>query len=239
MSVDITVSEPLSSTMQPLTDQNGNPSSLFLGVGPGTQFGAAGRVGIYGTGGPGSTTTLELSTYSPVQQTNYTANAALQVTDLGNHNGSFSINLLPPNATAITPYLTLQPSGNVQLPYLPNLPSSGTVDLVVDSQGNVTTQTSSERFKEDVRTFQDDFHKVLAIEPKAYRYKASGAEAVGYIAEDLHNVGLRDLLRYDDEGKPLAIDYKMISLYLVELVKEQQSAIAELRTEVAALKPKH
>jgi hypothetical protein len=83
------------------------------------------------------------------------------------------------------------------------------LDLSVTSNGTVTTQTSSARFKENVEPLRDDFHKVPSLQPKSFTYKESGQRAIGYMAEDLDDQDLQDLVAYDQEGNPLSIHYKL------------------------------
>ncbi len=149
-----------------------------------------------------------------------------------------AFNLLPPGTSGQgTPrtILALLPQGGVQMPLLQQ-PSGGTVDLVIDGNGNVSPQNSSARFKEDIQPLQDDFHKVLLLEPRAFAYKDTGARGIGYTAEEVDAADLHNLVAYDDEGKPLGVHYKMLSIYLLELVKELRTTLTEVQAEVAALK---
>jgi Chaperone of endosialidase len=113
-------------------------------------------------------------------------------------------------------------------------PGNGT-EVVIDKDGYLRASNSSARFKEDVRPLADDFHKVLALEPVAFTYKETGEAAVGYIAEDLHEKGLQNLVAYDAEGRPVSIHYKLLPVYLLEIVKAQQSALAALLEQVKRL----
>ena len=80
-----------------------------------------------------------------------------------------------------------------------------------------------------------DFERVLQIKPKTYRDKASGLQEIGYIAEELDEVGLNDLVIYDEQDRPNGLKYDRISLYLVELVREQKEKIQELEERVKEL----
>lgn len=126
--------------------------------------------------------------------------------------------------------------GSLAFQGLPNLPSSGTADLVINSSGTVSTQLSSLRFKENVETLSDDFRKILALEPKAFTYKETGDRGIGYAAEEVDGLALNNLVGYDADGKPLTVNYKFIPVYLLEVLKGQQKLIDELQAEVAGLK---
>ncbi len=236
MSIDLTVPTGLQQTPQPIVDQDGNPSSLFLGSTPGQGGGPAGFVGVVGPGSAGATATLSLSTFPELDR--LLPNINLTAVDHGDFSATLTFYMQPPGGQGQGPFipvLVLQPNGAIQIPNLQQ-PTAGTVDLVIDSNGNVSPQNSSARFKEDIRPLQDDFHKVLLLEPRAFAYKDTGARGIGYTAEEVDAADLHNLVAYDDEGKPLGVHYKMVSIYLLELLKEQQATLAEVQAEIAALK---
>jgi hypothetical protein len=234
MSTDLVVANGLSQTPQVVQDQDGNSSSLLLGAaGGGTP---AGFVGIAGPGGGGATATLALSTYAEIPL--LTPNVQITATDQGDYSATLAFNLQVPGTQGNGPFSTvlqLLPNGGIQMPHLQQ-PAGGTVDLVIDGSGNVSPQNSSVRFKEDVRPLCDDFSKVLLLEPKSFTYKGTGARGIGYTAEEVAAADLRELVAFDTDGQPLGVHYKMISIYLLELLKDQQAALAEVRAEIAALK---
>ena len=90
----------------------------------------------------------------------------------------------------------------------------------------------------DGNTFNNDFSKILNVEPKKFNYKGDNVKNIGYIAEDFDRIGLNELVVYDKFGRPDAISYDKISLYLIEVVKDQQKQIELLKEEVCKLNPK-
>ncbi len=103
------------------------------------------------------------------------------------------------------------------------------------STGDFYYETSSKRYKEDIQNFKTNFHKILEMKPKKYKDNASGQREIGYIAEDFDDTGLNDLVIYNEEKKPNGLKYDRISLYLVEIVKEQQKKISELEERIKNL----
>ncbi|MFC1568066.1 tail fiber domain-containing protein [Candidatus Margulisiibacteriota bacterium] len=95
---------------------------------------------------------------------------------------------------------------------------------------------SSRRYKENIRPFRDDFWKILKLEPKAFTWKTNGKETIGYIAEDVDQAGLKDLVLYNESGQPDALSYNKMSVYLLEVVKELKAGVDELKAENASLK---
>ena len=70
-----------------------------------------------------------------------------------------------------------------------------------------------------------------------YTAKETGDEGVGLIAEDLDALGLDRLVIYDEQGRPDAVRYETLSLYLLEIVKDlkAQNEDLEQRLEKAGL----
>jgi hypothetical protein len=97
---------------------------------------------------------------------------------------------------------------------------------------------SSRRYKDKIQPLQDDFSIILKVEPKSFVYKADGRPDIGYIAEDLDEIGLKKLINYDKEGQPNSIQYDKIPLYILEVVKAQQKEIDSLKQELAQIKAK-
>lgn len=123
---------------------------------------------------------------------------------------------------------------------LPNLgtPPGGSVDLVVDTSGNVYQQSSSLRYKDNVRPLAEDFAKVMALTPISFTYKGGSGEQIGYTAEAVEAAGLRHLVSHDEEGRPAAVSYKHLGIYAIEILKQQQKVIDDLRATVDGLQAK-
>lgn len=119
---------------------------------------------------------------------------------------------------------------------LPNLPNSGMADLVIHSGGAVSVHTSSARFKENIEPLQEDFCKLLLADPVSFTNKATGDCEIGYVAENLHENELENLVSYDAEGKPLSVRYKLLPIYVLEIMKEQQRVIKDLQGDIADIK---
>ena len=136
-----------------------------------------------------------------------------------------------------TPQFIFNADGSVAFPGLgQRLQPNTSTDLRIDSKGNIAPESSSLRFKEQVEPLNEDFQKILALQPKSFIYKETGVRGIGYAAEELDELELNNLVGYDTEGKPLTINYKLIPVYLLEVLKEQQKIIKELQTQVAELK---
>jgi hypothetical protein len=72
------------------------------------------------------------------------------------------------------------------------------------------------------------------LRPVSFEYKSSGQHDVGLIAEEVDQ-HLQDLVIYDNQGRPDAVKYDRVALYLLEVVKSQQERIAALENRIEAL----
>lgn len=96
---------------------------------------------------------------------------------------------------------------------------------------------SSARYKKDIQTLEDGFSKILQVQPKSFVDKTSGERNIGFIAEEFEALGLKDLVIHRD-GQPEGIKYKLISLYLLEVVKELKAKNEELQHRIEVLEGK-
>ncbi len=120
------------------------------------------------------------------------------------------------------------------------------VAVLVDSNGQLGTVSSSIRFKEDVRDLGAAADRVLDLRPVSFRYRkpfANGEKPVQYglIAEEVEKV-LPELVAYGKDGRPETVKYQVLpTLLLAELEKEharlaeQDRRLAEKDAQVSAL----
>lgn len=103
--------------------------------------------------------------------------------------------------------------------------------------GEIVRATSSKRYKENIKPLNEDFVKILLAEPKSFVYKDTKTKSIGYIAEDFDKIGLDDLLTFNEKGQPESISYDKVSIYLLEVVKDQQKQINQLRKDLCKSDP--
>ena len=109
-------------------------------------------------------------------------------------------------------------------------------DVYVSSTGRLGYLSSSKRYKENIAPLEDDFSKILQAQAVTFTFKQTKEPGIGFIAEDMDELGLRNLVIYDAEGRPDSVRYDCISLYLLEVLKDQASSIKELKAENESLK---
>jgi len=115
----------------------------------------------------------------------------------------------------------------------------------INVPGNTGTP-STQRVKRDISDYNiSDPQKILNLQPKKYKYKNSlrtehtGKNRewlYGYIAEEVLDLGLEEIVGYDRKGRPNSLDYSLISLFLVELAKVHENEINSLKEEIQRLK---
>ena len=106
--------------------------------------------------------------------------------------------------------------------------------------------SSTLKVKKDIQPYKPaKIKNLLKLEPKTYRYKRSerayhqalNKELMhGYIVEELIDLGFPEPVGYGKDGSPATLDYGLMSMLVLELVKVQQTEIDLLKEEVLRLK---
>lgn len=137
------------------------------------------------------------------------------------------------DAGALHQVLVSKGPGDLTFPNAPQI--SGATDMVIDAAGKVGKQSSSLRYKENVKPLEEDFAKVLSLKPVSFSYKGASTDEIGYLAEDVDAVGLSNLVQCDDEGLPDAVSYKHLGIYAIEMLKQQSQVIERLQENLSRL----
>jgi hypothetical protein len=134
---------------------------------------------------------------------------------------------------------------------------AGGIGVIVGTNGQLGTTTSSERFKEAIRPMDKTSEAILSLQPVTFHYKhdldPDGIPQFGLVAEEVEKVN-PDLVVRDEDGKVFTVRYEAVNAMLLnEFLKEhrkvqelkavaatqavaitqQQSTILELKTVVA------
>ncbi len=116
-------------------------------------------------------------------------------------------------------------------------------NIAIDlSNGRIFEESSSRRYKTNIRPLQENFGLLLKVQPRIYNRFEDPVDIdttkhfeIGYIAEEIDSIGLRKLVQYNNEGQIDGVDYTKMILYAVEVLKTQHADIEKLKAEVAAL----
>ncbi len=120
---------------------------------------------------------------------------------------------------------------------------AGGVGVIVDTNGQLGTVVSSERFKDGIKPMDKASEAILALKPVTFRYKheldPKGIPQFGLVAEDVEKVN-PDLVARDEEGKPYTVRYEAVNAMLLNeflkehrTVQEQEATIAQLKSAAA------
>jgi hypothetical protein len=113
------------------------------------------------------------------------------------------------------------------------------IPVVIDSNGQLGTISSSRRYKEDVQDMADASSRLMRLRPVTFRYKRPFDDDTkplqyGLIAEEVAEV-YPDLVARSTDGQVESVKYQMLSTMLLNELKKQDATIAaqeaQLRTQ--------
>lgn len=132
-----------------------------------------------------------------------------------------------------------------QLGYLifPNPPSTGQQANVYmnPSNGVIARSSSSRRYKRNIEDWEIDADAVLRLQPRRWQAKdpmigeSPSDWFVGMVAEEVHDIGLVDLVGYDEHGAPEAIHYPVVAVAQQAVLRKHEAEIADLLARVEEL----
>src|SRR5947199_159642 len=115
---------------------------------------------------------------------------------------------------------------------------AGGVGVIVDSNGQLGTVVSSERFKDGIKPMDKASEAILALKPVTFRYKheldPEGIPQFGLVAEDVEKVNPA-LVARDEQGKPYTVRYEAVNAMLLNEFLKEHRKVEQLEKQVAAL----
>jgi hypothetical protein len=106
--------------------------------------------------------------------------------------------------------------------------------VVVDGNGKLWKQSSSRRYKKNIETLDTGQDAILKLRPVRFEYKETGQKDIGLIAEEVEKIS-PDLVIYDNEGRPDAVKYDKVALYLLSVIKNQQKENEDIKNRLASI----
>jgi hypothetical protein len=106
--------------------------------------------------------------------------------------------------------------------------------VMCGSDGKLSANPSSRRFKHDIKPIDNGTEAVLALKPVTFKYNNDDTDSLdfGLIAEDVDEVSPELVIR-DKEGKPLSVHYQAVNMMLLsEFIKEHKK-VQDLEATVA------
>jgi len=121
---------------------------------------------------------------------------------------------------------------------------TGTHTHSITLNGTTQSNTSTLKLKKEISDYQFDTKKLLNLQLKRYKYKnqvrylqddLNREWMYGYIAEEVLENGIEEIVGYDENKEPASLHYGLLSTLVLELVKEQQKEIDLLKEELRQL----
>ena len=125
----------------------------------------------------------------------------------------------------------------------PNPPSTGQQANVYmnPTNGVIARSSSSRRYKRNIEDWEIDTDAVLQLRPRTWQARnpmigeSPSDWFVGMVAEEVHDLGLVDLVGYDEHGAPEAIHYPVVAVAQQAVLQKHEAEITELRERIALL----
>jgi hypothetical protein len=113
------------------------------------------------------------------------------------------------------------------------------VNVVIDSNGQLGTVSSSRRFKEDIQDMGDASRGLMDLRPVMYRYQkpySDGSKPLQYglIAEEVAEV-YPDLVAHSADGQIETVKYQVLDSMLLNEVQRQQAEISKQIDQIQVL----
>jgi hypothetical protein len=105
------------------------------------------------------------------------------------------------------------------------------------STGQLTYDTSSARYKNNIRDSIYGLSHVMQIRSTQFEYKDDGRSDVGFIAEEMVEV-VPEVVAIDKEGRPDAVSYDRLVSVCVKAIQELKTIVDAQAAEIAELKAK-
>jgi hypothetical protein len=115
--------------------------------------------------------------------------------------------------------------------FIGTLGSAGSTALCRNASNQISTCSSSLRYKKDMQPFTRGLTLLDQLKPITFRWKADDSADLGFGAEDIAKVEPL-LVTHNDKGEVEGVKYDRISAVLVNAVKEQQEQIESLRRQL-------
>jgi len=120
------------------------------------------------------------------------------------------------------PSMTVDTGGVV---HINALGSAGSTALCRNASNQISTCSSSLRYKKDLQPFNRGLALLNSLHPITFKWKADNSLDLGFGAEDVAAVEPL-LVTHNDRGEVEGVKYDRITAVLVNAVKEQQTLIA-------------
>ena len=128
-----------------------------------------------------------------------------------------------PNVTSVGTLSSLSVTGTI---------TGGNLSTAGSLSAATITETSSRDLKTNFRNVENSLETVLKLTAFIYdRKDGSEVDELGLIAEDVDPV-IKNLVMYDDAGKPIGIKYTRVGVLCLEAIKELHKEITQIKSQI-------
>lgn len=124
-------------------------------------------------------------------------------------------------------------------------PVNGSTSRNLNHSHSISGTASSRKFKKEIENYElseEDKQNILNLQLSKFKYRNEMRDSslnrewnYGYLAEDVADTALEQIVEYNAKGEPVAIDYGLLSAFVLELVKEQAQEIESLKNRISDL----
>ena len=136
---------------------------------------------------------------------------------------------------------TFDSSGALTVPNIYSNTTASVTYVAVSSAGLLQRGgVSALKYKQDIRDLESiDINK---FRPVRYKSKCENDDQTidhfGFIADEVEEAGIKELITYNDDGKPEGFQYERMTVVLLKAIQELSSQVYDLKTELNELKAK-
>jgi hypothetical protein len=130
--------------------------------------------------------------------------------------------------------------GNARITGAYSVTTGSAANVFVTTDGVLQRSTSSIKYKTDVEDYSKGLKEVMQLRPVTFKSINSNNDKTyaGFIAEELADLKLNELVENNDSGEPDAISYAYMVTLLTKAIQEQQEQINLLKKRLLILENK-
>ncbi|MDM7922357.1 MAG: tail fiber domain-containing protein [Pyrinomonadaceae bacterium] len=113
---------------------------------------------------------------------------------------------------------------------------NGTTAVCLNAVKGFAACSSSARYKYNINDYRSGADLINMLRPVTFNWTVGDAPDLGLVAEEVAAIDPL-LVTYNDKGEVEGVKYDRIGVVLINVIKEQQRQIDELKLLVCELKP--
>lgn len=194
-------------------------SNSFVGGGAGDSNTTGYYNSFFGAGAGGANTTGGLNT-----MIGYTA-------DVGSNDLTHATAIGARSLVSTSNTIAMGRPGGIDKVVIYGLGAGGSTTLCRNAALQISTCSSSLRYKNNIASFSFGLNVVKQLRPISFNWKEGGMKDVGFGAEDVAQINPL-LVTYNEKGEVEGVKYDRLSVVFVNAFKEQQSQIEQQNQQI-------